>query len=477
MSALAALAPTAPAPAAAAPAAPDAGPGMLTKEDFEKAIKAEWHAQETFYGREPVLVEVNIPHAGSLGIKINNQSQGHHTQVVDFATDSDAFEFWNNSGVQKPSFIAAIHGQSCFDLTKEAITTMIGTLSATRPLQVYCIYPGKLLPGHGGGAVGTVNAPDLQPNVGVPASCSTHPTLRSGRWSAEEHAEFLACLAKYGRRWTEHAKFIRRNTQSIKSHYRAWARKDAVAADVSVDVEGGKGQQPKAAAARLKQLFHKANSDDAGSVFADMCFRLKDEVVKAHKCVMANVSSTLDEFVGQLGPLRGEDEDETGADEGAAAGGGGGRKRAKLGSSSSSSSSSSSGRTMREVATGEILMDDILDLTIEALRAFVFYCYCGEIDDGTIREHARSLLAVAHRYQVLDLYTLCEGRLCETATVEDCLRLLSLATIYDAKQLKDKCWNLIRQNSAKLLVQPDFIAVAQQNKTVWAELTAELSRD
>ena len=113
---------------------------------------------------------------------------------------------------------------------------------------------------------------------------------------------------------------------------------------------------------------------------------------------------------------------------------------------------------------------------MEGLSLFLRYIYCGEITDKFLVERKMEVLELSERYGMDDLKAMAENILCKEADVTDVVPLLQTAFLFNAEKLKSVCWTLIRRNSAKLMVTPEFMALAQQDPVIWQELVEELSK-
>ena len=215
---------------------------------------------------------------------------------------------------------------------------------------------------------------------------------------------------------------------------------------------------------RFSTLLSTANDDDS---FADITFRVGDEQTRAHKCILANASSVFKAMLA----------DRSGSNAPTSTTGGArkAKRRRKSSSSSSSSSTPVSSVGMLEATTSVIDLSNG-NVTMEGLSLFLRYIYCGEITDKYLVERKMEVLELSERYGMDDLKAMAENILCKEADVTDVVPLLQTAFLFNAEKLKSVCWTLIRRNSAKLMVTPEFMALAQQDPVIWQELVEELSK-
>jgi speckle-type POZ protein len=106
---------------------------------------------------------------------------------------------------------------------------------------------------------------------------------------------------------------------------------------------------------------------------------------------------------------------------------------------------------MSEAATSEVL---IQDFEAEVMKEFVRFLYTDRCERPALEKHAEQLLAVACKYQVPGLETLCENHLCASLGVSNVVGVLYLADLYNAQQLKARALHFIAHN-AKEVVQSD----------------------
>jgi len=83
----------------------------------------------------------------------------------------------------------------------------------------------------------------------------------------------------------------------------------------------------------------------------------------------------------------------------------------------------------------------------------------------------QDLLSLAHKYQISGLTLWCEQRLCTHVTVADVCSLLCQAHLYEAKQLEQRCLNLIRENVEQVVGTEGFVRLSVQ----WPEVLLKVS--
>ena len=96
---------------------------------------------------------------------------------------------------------------------------------------------------------------------------------------------------------------------------------------------------------------------------------------------------------------------------------------------------------MKESTSNEIV---ISDFDHDVVREFISFLYLDKCD--TTAFESKSLLAIAHKYEVKGLLIACENYLIKTVSDETAVELLQFADLYEAKDLKGKALNSIKTN-------------------------------
>ena len=97
---------------------------------------------------------------------------------------------------------------------------------------------------------------------------------------------------------------------------------------------------------------------------------------------------------------------------------------------------------MKESTSNEII---ISDFDHDVVKEFVCFLYLDTCDTSTFE--AKSLLAIAHKYEVKGLLKLCEEYLIKTLSIDTTVDLLRLSDLYEAKELKANALKFIKSNS------------------------------
>jgi hypothetical protein len=121
---------------------------------------------------------------------------------------------------------------------------------------------------------------------------------------------------------------------------------------------------------------------------------------------------------------------------------------------------------MVECTSNQIVMSDF---RCNVVREFVRFLYTDTCCDASmLMQHARSLLALAHKYEVKGLVHECERYLVGTLSADNAVELLQLADKYESKELKGRALQFIKIN---------FSSIIQQSSLFYESLTLELKRD
>ena len=96
---------------------------------------------------------------------------------------------------------------------------------------------------------------------------------------------------------------------------------------------------------------------------------------------------------------------------------------------------------MKESTSNEII---ITEFDHDVVKKFIRFLYLDTCDRGALE--AKSLLAMAHKYEVKGLFLACELDLIKMFSVSNVVDLLTFADLYEAKELKNKALTFIKDN-------------------------------
>ena len=99
--------------------------------------------------------------------------------------------------------------------------------------------------------------------------------------------------------------------------------------------------------------------------------------------------------------------------------------------------------TMKESTSNKII---ITDFDHDVVREFIRFLYLDTCDKEVLDQHAKSLLAMAHKYDVKGLLHISADYLIRTLSIDTAVELLQLADLYEVKGLKKKALNFIQTN-------------------------------
>ena len=88
---------------------------------------------------------------------------------------------------------------------------------------------------------------------------------------------------------------------------------------------------------------------------------------------------------------------------------------------------------------------EITDISAEVFQQLLKYIYTGRVDSQDHRRHAEGLLAAADKYGLIKLKQYCEQCLITQLSLESALRLLPLAEMHCAIELKVKALKMIKK--------------------------------
>jgi len=78
---------------------------------------------------------------------------------------------------------------------------------------------------------------------------------------------------------------------------------------------------------------------------------------------------------------------------------------------------------MKESSSNQIIT---LDFDYEVVNEFIHFLYLDTCDPNVLTEHANSLLAIAHKYEVKGLIEVCENHLIRALTVDTAVEMMKL---------------------------------------------------
>jgi hypothetical protein len=101
---------------------------------------------------------------------------------------------------------------------------------------------------------------------------------------------------------------------------------------------------------------------------------------------------------------------------------------------------------MKESTSSEII---ISDFDHDVVREFISFLYLDTCDTSALE--AKSLLAIAHKYEVKGLVEACELDLIKMLSISNVVELLTFADLYETKDLKNTALKFIKTNSNALI--------------------------
>jgi len=109
--------------------------------------------------------------------------------------------------------------------------------------------------------------------------------------------------------------------------------------------------------------------------------------------------------------------------------------------------------TLKESTTNEII---ISDFDQDVVQEFINFLYLDTCNAAVLDEHAISLLAMAHKYEVTRLFRMCESFLIDALAVDNVVDFLQLGDLYGAMELKGNALKLIKTELKALMKSGRF---------------------
>ncbi|KAL7069914.1 hypothetical protein ACQ4LE_010845 [Meloidogyne hapla] len=152
--------------------------------------------------------------------------------------------------------------------------------------------------------------------------------------------------------------------------------------------------------ADLQNKFKKMLEEEA---FTDCIFKVGDEIIKAHRCILVQNSEVFKKMFGENGML--------------------------------------------ETKNCEVT---ISDTTPECFRALLEYFYTGKIKKETLQNNVDGIFAIAHKYQVETLKFECERLMSNFIHPKTFLKYCGIISLYGAPTLEEACKDYCRANRSFL---------------------------
>ncbi|XP_044021024.1 speckle-type POZ protein-like [Aphidius gifuensis] len=114
----------------------------------------------------------------------------------------------------------------------------------------------------------------------------------------------------------------------------------------------------------------------------------------------------------------------------------------------------------------------IKDIDVDVVKQMMEYIYTGKTP-SKIDDCVHDLIGAAVKYQIDDLREICENNLMERMTVDNAVDTLIVADRYDAKELKNKVVEFIKQN-VSIVDSADFKDLESKNAHLAIEILHKL---
>ena len=103
---------------------------------------------------------------------------------------------------------------------------------------------------------------------------------------------------------------------------------------------------------------------------------------------------------------------------------------------------------MMESTNNQII---ISDFDYGVVKEFINFLYLDTYDPDVLTKHAKSLLAIAHKYDVKGLIQLCENHLIGTLSVDTALELMKIGDMYSCIELQKYATEFIKDNCLPII--------------------------
>jgi hypothetical protein len=109
-----------------------------------------------------------------------------------------------------------------------------------------------------------------------------------------------------------------------------------------------------------------------------------------------------------------------------------------------------------------------------AIRAMLRYMYTDEVDQGELKTDLWGTFELASKYGQDGLFAACEEHARKALTVKSVVPIIVSAKLYDLKQLKTECMELIKGNMAVVLTSTAFMNLKTKEPELWREVRVAL---
>ena len=121
----------------------------------------------------------------------------------------------------------------------------------------------------------------------------------------------------------------------------------------------------------------------------------------------------------------------------------------------------------------------IQDFSFDVVKNMLYFIYTGMLSKPELDEsEAVDLLGIAKAYQLHLLKWVCENKLCEILDVDNCLRLLATAEMYQADRIKKHGMELIIKNMNIIVINnsEDWEKCVKNHPDLVVEITREQAK-
>ena len=127
---------------------------------------------------------------------------------------------------------------------------------------------------------------------------------------------------------------------------------------------------------------------------------------------------------------------------------------------------------MKEKETKKV---DIEGIIPEVLKEMLKFIYSGTLSSNDDQISPTDLLKAANQYQLDLLKKVCEKKLCNTVTIENCLEYLGLADLYQTPELKTVALQFIARNMTIIVKTEEYKDFLKNNVELALEVTEAMT--
>lgn len=112
----------------------------------------------------------------------------------------------------------------------------------------------------------------------------------------------------------------------------------------------------------------------------------------------------------------------------------------------------------------------------ELMKIMLTFIYTGDQFQNKCPEQHLDIVSLAHEYQLTDLLQISAKILIDKIDEENVKEILQASALYNLDDLKKSCFLYIKEDFAMVLMDGNFMKLAEKDESLWSELRLFLSQ-